>query len=254
MNTSSARSQAGGGLELEFPSKCTSCTRRTVVTNKCGRTQLANVFQGASGSDSKRSADSLLEGNMGELATRTSEPTQPLLRDFRHSKHFGRRWMHRCQSGREFPQLCRLSEQSLANATNSERRTPQRDQNAPLGRKFSRAVRSFVPAELSGLRCTAGWGRRMVESGRGTVEASGRDAAAGDQPALDICCSTPGGDTALTASGPATARRVIHLRSQTRSPSGEMHLGRDGLTASLIDQSRSRGQAHQNTGRASDVK
>jgi len=158
MSTSSARSQAGGGLELEFSSKCTSCTRRTLVTNKCGRTQLANVCQGASGSDSKRSADSLLEGNMGKLATRTSEPTQPLLRDFRHSKHFGRRWMYRCQSGREFPRLFSLSEQSSANATNSERRTPQRDQNAPLWCRFSRAVSCYVTAKLSGLGCTAGSG------------------------------------------------------------------------------------------------
>jgi len=256
MSTSSARSQAGGGLELEFSSKCTSCTRRTLVTNKCGRTQLANVCQGASGSDSKRAADSLLEGNMGKLATRTSEPTHHLPREFRHGKHFGRHLMRLCQYGREFPRLFSLSEQSLADARNGERRTRQRGQNAPLWRRFSRAVSCYVTAKLSGLGCTAGSRGRTAEAetGNGTVQISGRDVAECGRLALDICCSTPGGDTASTASGPATARRVIHLRGQTRSPSGETHFGRDGLTASLIDQSRSRGQAHQNTGRASDVK
>jgi hypothetical protein len=61
---------------------------------------------------------------------------------------------------RQYAQLFQLSEQGLANARSRERRTGQRDPNAPIWRKFGKAVRYFVPAELLGP--TAGAGRQNV--------------------------------------------------------------------------------------------
>jgi len=57
---------------------------------------------------------------------------------------------------RQYAKLFQLSEQGLANARSRERRTGQRDPHAPIWRKFGKAVRYFVPAELLGPMADAG--------------------------------------------------------------------------------------------------